>query len=285
MDDPLKPLGITRDDLAPADFRSADFDWTGLGVHFVATPCDKHFDRGYAALWEEFGAKNELESRGVLDRRFGWRPEHPTPGGYAMRYEMIVVHQDGTLAAVRDHTAVVDINRPERPCVVHLSHLLIAPPWRGSGLAGWMRALPMFTARDCLKRAAQPPRPIVLVAEMEPADPTEAGNIGRLIAYEKVGFLKVDPKRVNYLQPDFRPPAVIDEHGGPTPLPLSLIVRRVGRESEPRVNGGELRAVVESLYTMYGESFRPADMRPTWDSLATYPADDEIIDLIRPSTL
>ncbi|HEX8325814.1 MAG TPA: hypothetical protein VF595_18060 [Tepidisphaeraceae bacterium] len=284
-DDPLRPLGITRDDLAPADTRSADFDWTGLGVHFVETPGDKQFDTGYDALCNEFDAKGELETRDVLTRRLGWRPERLTSNGYALRYEMIVVRQGDTLAAVRDHTAIVDVRRPERACVVHLSHLLITPAWRGSGLAGWMRALPMYTARECLTRAAQPPRPITLVAEMEPADPTEPGNIGRLVAYGKVGFLKVDPTRVNYLQPDFRSPDAIDTAGGPRPLPLSLVVRRVGRENETQIAGAELRALVESLYAMYGESFRAEDMRPNWESLNNYPPDDARIDLVKPSSI
>lgn len=282
-DDPMEPLGITRNDLAPADLRSLDFDWTGLGVHFVQSPCDTDFEVGYRALWDEFGDKNEMETRGVLDRRLGWRPERPTPAGYALRYEMIVVRQGNELAAVRDHTAIVDVHRPERPCVVHLSHLLIQPAWRGTGLAGWMRALPIYTARECLRRAGQPPRPVTLVAEMEPINPAEPGNIGRLTAYEKVGFLKVDPTRVDYLQPDFRRPDDIDAAGGPQPVPLSLVVRRIGREDQTQISGGELRWMVEALYAMYGESFRPQDLRPNFESLHAYPVESDPIALVRPS--
>ena len=61
-EDPLAPLGITAADLAPDDTRSADFDWTGLGVHFVAASCDDDFAVGYAALWDEFGDKGEMET-------------------------------------------------------------------------------------------------------------------------------------------------------------------------------------------------------------------------------
>ena len=192
---------------------------------------------------------------------------------------MIVVRQGNALAAVRDHTAIVDTRRPDRAAIVHLSHLLIAPPWRGSGLAGWMRALPIYTARECFRRAGQPPRPITLVAEMEPANVAEAGGFGRLIAYEKVGFRKVDPTRVHYLQPDFRTPADIDAAGGPRPVPLSLVIRRIGREDETTIRGGELRAVVESLYAMYGEG----GLRPPVESLTKYPTGDERINLVRPS--
>jgi len=165
-----------------------------------------------------------------------------------------------------------------------LSHLLITPRFRGSGLAGWMRALPIYTARECLKRSAQANRLINLVAEMEPADPTQPGRFGRLIAYEKVGFRKIDPCRVHYLQPDFRPPAGIDAAGGVAcPVPLSLVTRRVKREEESVITGREVRTVVESLYTMYQQSFRPADMAPNWASLSAYPADDDVIDLVPPT--
>ena len=42
----------------------------------------------------------------------------------------------------------------------------------------------------------------------------------------------IDPRKVRYLQPDFRAPDEIDLGGGPKPLSLALIVRRVRREHE-----------------------------------------------------
>lgn len=277
-------LGITSDDLAPADLRSADFDWTGLRVRFIDSADDDQFEIGYAALWEEFGPLNEMESRAVLEQRLGWRcrVQH---NDRLMRYEMIVVtDSNGELAAVRDHTAVISPGAANDPVVIHLSHGLVMPRYRGTGLSGWMRALPIRVARECLRSAHLPPRPITLVAEMEPADPDIPGRMNRLLAYEKVGFLKIDPTRVHYLQPDFRPPPDIDAAGrGPTPVPLSLVVRRVARESERTVLGAEVRSIVTALYAMYAESFRPQDMSPIWASLQTYPADDEEITLVPPT--
>ena len=281
--DPLQPLGLTVGDLAPADFRSAEFDWTGFGVSFIDSPTDERFDVGYDALWREFGLKNEMEQRGVIEQRLAWRPEAPIDG-HALNYEMIVVSHDNELAAVRDHTAVVDLLNPQECVVVHLSHLLILPRFRGSGLAGWMRTLPIYTARECLTRAKVAPRLINLVAEMEPALTSEPGRFGRLIAYEKVGFKKIDPTHVHYLQPDFRTACDIDaDPRGPQPIPLSLITRRVGREAETSLAGREVRTVVESLYTMYQQSFRTSDMAINWASLAKYPHDDACVELVPPT--
>jgi hypothetical protein len=105
----------------------------------------------------------------------------------------------------------------------------------------------------------------------------------RLKAYEKAGFKKVDTTMVKYFQPDFRPPAEIDASGGPRPLPFSLILRRVGREHEQVIRGAELRAIVDSLYGMYGAGFREQDMAAVWRTLPQYPADESAIPLVSPT--
>ncbi len=276
------PIGITADDLAPADFRSADFDWTGFTISFIDSVTHPRFQTGYDALWAEFGDKHEMEQRAVIEQRFAWRPERPIHQ-HALLYEMVVILHEDELAAVRDHTAIVDLSNPDEPVTVHLSHLLVMPRYRGGGIAGWMRAMPIRTARECLDRSHQPARPITLVAEMEPLAPAHPERTKRLLAYERVGFVKIDPPAINYLQPDFRAPAVIDQSSGPAPLPLSLIIRRVKRESETFVRASEVKSAVQSLYTMYAQTFRPTDMAPNWESLSTYAADDRIIKLIPPS--
>lgn len=276
------PIGITTDDLAPADFRSAEFDWTGYTISFIDSMQHPRFELGYAALWDEFGHKNEMEQRDVIAQRFEWRPQRALHH-HALMYEMVVVMHEDQLAAVRDHTAIVDLQHPDESVIVHLSHLLVMPRYRGSGIAGWMRAAPIRTARECLERARQNARPITLVAEMEPADASVVDCIRRLAAYEKVGFVKVNPKQIHYLQPDFRSPADIDASGGPRPVPLSLVVRRVKRESEGRVSGKEVRSMVQALYTMYAQTFRRQDMSPNYASLAAYPADDAMVDLVAPT--
>src|SRR5262249_33753783 len=157
---------------------------------------------------------------------------------------------------VRDHTVVATERYGLPEAVVHLSHALIEPPARRTGLAGWLRAWPLQTARATLAAAGLPvTAPITLVAEMEHPD-SNVDRMVRLQAYEKAGFQKIDSSAVHYFQPDFRPPERIDASGGPRPLPFGLIVRRVGRECDEFVRGAEVRKLVECLYTMYGTSFR-----------------------------
>lgn len=253
-------------DLAPGDAKSASLDLTAYEVHRVRAFDDPWFEAAYAPLWEEFGAKNEMERRETLAARFGLAP--------AMTYEMVLVRADGAFAAVRDHTAIPS----ERETVVHLSHNLVASDFRRGGLAGWMRAFPVALAREL-----RPNVPVTLAAEMEYDDGSDPNRAIRLQAYERAGFLKVDPARVRYHQPDFRAPQEIDATGT-QPVPFQLLLRRVGREDERTVAGGELRRIVRALYAMYGAQFRPQDMAHPALDLAAYPPDDAVLDLLPPTT-
>ncbi len=126
--------------------------------------------------------------------------------------------------------------------------------------------------------------PVTLVGEMEYLHPERPSTLVRLTAYEKAGFKMVDPARVNYLQPDFRDPAEIDISGGPQPVPLCLVLRRVGQETEKTLDAYEVHRVARSLYKMYGMEFRERDMRVVLDSLDAYPTAGERIDLISPTS-
>jgi GNAT superfamily N-acetyltransferase len=273
-------------DLAPGDDRSAAFDWRGIDVQFVRGTDDPLFTRAYSFLWEHFGTKGELEQQAVLAQRFAWEPGRPV-NGWSMRYEMIVLKSGGMIAAVRDHTAIVPASGTHAPdaAVVHLSHVLVAPAWRRTGLTGWLRAWPILTGRDCLRAAGRSiDAPITLVAEMEPPDAEYNDRFVRLRAYERAGFKKVDPAHVDYHQPDFRAPIDIEASGGPRPLPMMLIVRRVGREAETTLPGDELRHVVRAIYGMYAATFRQADMAPLLEQLDRhYPPNDAAVPLTRPT--
>jgi hypothetical protein len=145
---------------------------------------------------------------------------------------------------------------------VHLSHAFVEPPHRGSGLAGWLRALPLQAARRCAAAAgASPFAAVVLVAEMEPPDPGEPGRGVRLRSYERAGFLKVDPEAAPYAQPDFRA-AEAWPGGVPAALPLGLVLRRVGREDEREMPADELAAVVDAIYAVYGVHVPGAALDP-----------------------
>ncbi|MBI5506836.1 MAG: hypothetical protein HY899_18780 [Deltaproteobacteria bacterium] len=229
---------------------------------------------------------------------------------HAFLYELLVVRRGDELVAVRDHTAVVPLGAardgatgraaatgntdsaaqaetsaaPGRAArvVVHLSHVLVEPSMRGSGLAGWLRALPLHAARECAAAASMhAPGAITLVAEMEHADAAVPATMARLRSYARAGFRVVDPGRTPYHQPDFRSAAEIDRTRVEA-IPLALVLRRVGRESETGLGGDELRDLVAALYAMFAEHVRADHMAPVRALLERFPGPRDEVALLSP---
>jgi len=270
-------------DLAPGDGKALELDRRDLDVVRVRSIHEPLFGMAYERLWNEFGPDHTMEGREILAQRLAWHPAAKI-GNYWMRYELILVRRQGQFVAVRDHTAVMACGRGAPHAIMHLSHVLVEAVWRRTGLAGWLRAWPIQTARACLAAAGfSAASPITLVAEMEHPDLHFPNRQIRLRAYEKAGFKKVDPAVVKYFQPDFRPPHQMDASGGPQPLPFGLVLRRVGREQEQIIRGAEVREIVECLYQMYGTGFRERDMAALWESLRDYPDDRTNIPLSAPT--
>ena len=269
--------------LAPGDTKSLHGDWSGLELHTIRSTDDPFFETAFGALWKEFGEAGEMEQAGVIAERMKWHPSKMIDGA-ALLYSMLLITRDGEFVAVRDHTAILLANEPG--AIVHLSHNLVAPTWRRSGIAGWLRALPVSTALEALAAAGRPiDAPITLVGEMEHFNPNDTATGIRLTAYEKAGYKMVDPKLVDYWQPDFRDPQIIDQENGPQPIPLCLMLRRIGREQEEFVSGAEVRQAVNALYKMYGRGFRARDMQVVFETLKTYPPADAYIPLVPPTNL
>lgn len=270
-------------DLAPGDGQSAALATNAFEIVRIDNADHPRFAEAYAMLWNEFGSRRELEDRAVLARRLQWDPVKPL-NGCALLYDLLAIRHGDQIIAVRDHTAIVPLDHPTMSAVVHLSHVLVDQSMRRTGLAGWLRALPIQTSRECLRRAGGPATaPITLVAEMEYPRLDAADSLVRLRAYEKAGFRKIDPARVPYLQPDFRPPAQIDDTGGPHPLPFALLVRRLGREHEQELTGAEAVHLARTLYRMYGVTFRAQDMAAVLKNLEKFPRHDELVRLLPPS--
>jgi hypothetical protein len=222
-----------------------------------------------------------MEQESVIARRMQWLPGQMINGA-SMQYALQLVTRRGEFVAVRDHTVIILESEPG--AVVHLSHNLVAPEWRRSGIAGWMRALPVATAMDSIRSLQlSDSSPVTLIGEMEHFDPARSATLVRLTAYEKAGFKMVDPSRVSYLQPDFRDPAEIDLSSGPQPLPLTLMLRRIGHEAEDFVEGAEILHGVKALYKMYAAEFRSADMYQVYESMKTYPSPADRIPLKPPT--
>jgi GNAT superfamily N-acetyltransferase len=233
---------------------------------------DPDFAPAFDRLWAEFGPRAEMERREVIGARLGWQPACPVAGA-ALLYELLVLRRREAIVAVRDHTAIVrldDHGRPRaEPTVVHLSHALIEPAYRGTGLAGWLRALPLEAARRCGAEAGRVRgAPIILVAEMEHPDPPDSLRMARLRSYGRAGFLKIDPAALEYSQPDFRAPESLADTA-PAPVPLALVVRRVGAETEETMPAAEVGAVVESIYAVYGVHVSSAALGPLRAAIAT----------------
>ncbi|MEP6671137.1 MAG: hypothetical protein ABJF10_18395 [Chthoniobacter sp.] len=267
---------MTTRDLAPGDEKSATLDLARFDLARIHSVNDPLFEEAYGRLWAEFGPKDEMERREVLAQRFQLGPR--------FLYQMAFVRSAGEFVAVRDHTAAM--TRDNLNVVVHLSHNLVSPLARRTGLAGWMRALPIATATSCVIANGAPLAfftPITLLAEMEYPLPDDPPRMIRLQAYERAGFRKIDPQMVQYFQPDFRDPAVIDATGSTRPLPFQLLVRRVRREHERGIFGAEVRQLVETLYDIYRPQFRATDLAHPLLSLDSYPADDAMIPLVPPT--
>jgi len=267
--------------LSPGDTKSLQGDWSGLELHTISSAVDPFFQTAFKALWEEFGVAGEMEQASVIAERMKWNPSQMLDGA-SLLYAMQLMTRNGEFVAVRDHTAILLENEPG--AIVHLSHNLVAPAWRRSGIAGWLRALPVSTALEALAAAGHPLNaPITLVGEMEHFNPSNAATGIRLTAYEKAGYKMVDPELVDYWQPDFRDPKVIDQENGPKPIPLCLMLRRVGREHEEFVGSAEVRQSVNALYKMYSRGFRKRDMRAVLETLCYYPSPDARIPLVPPT--
>jgi len=271
-------------DLSPGDSRCATVNLAGIRFTRVRSADSPFFSPAYDFLWKEFGKQDEIEQRDVLARRFAWKPEKPHQD-YAMLYEMIVVHADHHLIAVRDHSAIVPLGNPSAGAIVHLSHALIALPWRRTGVGGWLRALPVSAGRECLARAGIASKsPITLVAEMEPMDTQNPDRAFRMASYEKAGFLKVDPAALGYLQPDFRPSPTIDATGGPRPLEMNLMLRRADVDLGPSLPGAEIRGIVDAIYAMYEREFRALDVASARSRIQPLPEPDQEVQLLPPTT-
>jgi hypothetical protein len=281
----VEPPQLIPEDLAPGDVRALEVDWGGLRVERVRSPEHPLFPRLYGRLWHEFGPRGEMEKEAVIAQRLGWDPRRPVEH-HALLYEMLAVLAGDDVVGLRDHTAIVPMppHRGEHPgqVIVHLSHIIVEAPLRGGGLSAWLRAFPLQAARECAAAAGEPASDrVTLVAEMEHPDGHTPGVMARLRSYDRAGFLKIDPDAVRYVQPDFRPPAEIDG-SSVQPVPLALVVRRVGREHEPTLAGAEVRAIVRALYTMFAVHMRADHMAPLWGLFDRFPGPGETVRLRRP---
>jgi GNAT superfamily N-acetyltransferase len=243
---PPPPL-LTDADVPAGDTKARDA-LRRFSLSAVGSMEDPDFEAAYALLEQEFGAKGELE------RRIGF-------AGYFARqsatyaFKLVVARDErGEIAGVRDCHVSVDVEG--RAVVVFLSHVLVLPPYRRTGLGGLLRYVTNAFARQA---ATDDSWDRLLTAEMEPTG--GADTIIRLVAYGRAGFKIIDPRCFPYFQPDYREHALIDADRL-RPVPLLAVVRWIGHEGSSAFPHRLARAFLENIYDDMVPNCRETDLTP-----------------------
>jgi len=225
----------------------------------ISSPDHPKFDLAFRLLDDYFGGLGEMETRDIIAKRLSIRPEHPI-NGYHMLYQIMMLYRGEECVGLRDHTAILGKDSDE--VVVHLSHVLVLPKWRRKGLSAILRTLPANTAHECARRVSKLDLSVTLLCEMEPLDLSIPANKIRRISYEKAGY-KALGSTLNYSQPDFRKPSIIDaDPEGQKPIPLDVLLLRLGRNKSDSISAEDARSYIEQIYTVYTHSFRKEEMLP-----------------------
>jgi GNAT superfamily N-acetyltransferase len=216
------------------------------------------FDEAYRALEAVFGPRGELERREVLSAWLEGRFSRPD-GSMVIRYHLLVARdRDGRLAGVRD--TLMTLDREARRCVALLSHALVLPAFRRTGLAALLRAAPVALARRALAEAGLlgEGAEILAAAEMEAVDPDDRDSVVRLFAYARAGFWAIPPAVLPYAQPDFRDVAALGVE--PVPVPLVPVLRQVGEEARPDAPRARVEAFLRHFQSVHALECHPGDV-------------------------
>jgi 4-aminobutyrate aminotransferase/(S)-3-amino-2-methylpropionate transaminase len=205
------------------------------------------FQFGFEALDAQFAPINEIERREVLWEWFDKGSLTPPEQNIRAFYHMSLVWEGQTLAAVRDDFGTV--NRATGHVVAFLSHSLVLPPFRRSGVAALIRALPAPHARFDAMQLGVKPTAVSLLAEMEMFEANRNETLVRLYSYGKAGFRVVPPWHLPYAQPDFRDLAALGVEG--QPVPMMILVRQVGEESSKTIEPLRARALLDHLAAIH----------------------------------
>ncbi len=156
---------------------------------------------------------------------------------------------DELLAALRDHTAVVRLDATRRARAgprrrAPLARAASSPRTAGAGSPPGCARCRSRTARRCAAAAGcAPATPIVLVAEMEPLDarPPRASAAAALLRARRLPEGRSRARRRTRSRTSARRALA---GATPPPVPLELVVRRVGREAEREMPAARAGATV-----------------------------------------
>lgn len=238
----------------------------------IEHPDDPDFDAAYDLLWEVFGAQGEMERKEPIRKFLRDDPYEPEPSGTFMRYFLLVARgEDGVIRGVRDGTVLVNPSYAPDLCVIYLAHIYMKPEARGTVLSYWLRIAPVELAVQYLADlhamgkitlpAPQSPGKyfgmrLNLSAELEYFSPDDRISWQRILFYGRGGFDAINPRHFPYRQPDFRDPEVIRATGN-RPLPMMMLLRRMGRERQAQLPIDEARAVMRLIYDDFADHCAP----------------------------
>ncbi len=241
----------------------------------ILEPGDPDFPAAYKMLWDAFGADGEIEQRDDIERFLREDAFEPTPNGTYIRFFLIVGRdKEGNILGVRDGSILINPSYDADLCVVYLAHLYMIPRARGTVLSYELRIAPVEIAidylrqlhlRGCIKLPApeQPGRNfgmnITLAAEMEYYWPSDPVSWQRILFYGRGGFDVLNPAHVPYLQPDFRERTGVRVTGA-KPIPLMILVRRMGRERQATMPIEEASAITRLLYDDFACHWKPEEL-------------------------
>ncbi len=208
---------------------------------------EEAFALGYDTLDAQFGPVGEIERREVLHTWFREGSLSRPGAAVQVTYHMSLAWDGDQLAGVRDDFTAVDVDHGR--AVAFMSHSLVLPAWRRTGLATLLRALPAAHARDDARALRADVTERMLLAEMEMMEPHRHETLVRLLAYGKAGFRVVPPWHVPYAQPDFRDLAALGVEA--QPVPMMLLVRQVGEESLPTIDPRRARTLLDHLAAVH----------------------------------
>jgi hypothetical protein len=241
----------------------------------ILDPSDPDFPIAYRMLWDTFGPDGEIEQQDDIERFMRDDCYEPTPDGTYVRFFLIVGRdREGRILGVRDGSVLINPSYDRHLCVIYLAHLYMRPEARGTVLSYEMRIAPVEIAMDYLlglhKRGCiqlpQPANParyygmhLTLTAEMEYYSPAQPVTVQRILFYGRGGFDVINPRHFPYMQPDFR-----DKNNarvtGNAPIPLMVLVRRMGRERQATMPIAEASALMRLLYDDFACHWKPEEL-------------------------
>jgi hypothetical protein len=241
--------------------RARALDLGAILLERIDSPDHPRFADAYRILSTYFAPKNQIEGADVLRGRLRQRSMLLTRG-WTARYEMLVLSREGRIIGVRDHLFFTGPNAAEQT-PIYQAHIFVTPEWRGTGIAAWLRALPLISASWSQQEATlQLSRPS-LVAEIDRSRAPHDDAAHALRGYLLAGYGLL-PREIEYLQPDVPAGMTSEWSGRCSTTPMHLAFRFVGSESSEPRTGAEIALCVEALYALHETEFPNQDLEVLW---------------------